>query len=139
MSKSPQAKADRIEGAEQGYPVRINSGRLTSVNGTVGIAFIAPFDGYISEAHVNIDTAFTNAAASFQIGTYADPDALLDDPTIKDLTGFVDFSGYASGADGWISKAITKGTLYFASFVNADTTGNGTIGLTLTPGPGPLA
>lgn len=137
MSKAPQVRADRIEGTEQGHPVRINSGNMTSVNGQVKYEFIAPFDGYVSRFDVTIKTTFTNAAATVFLGTTADAnnDDLLNDGVIQNLTGYNDFIGSAL----WVTKAVTKGALYACGFTNADAIGVGCIGITLTPGPGPLA
>jgi hypothetical protein len=138
MGKSPHAKADRIEGAEQGHPVRFNSGRMTSVNGQVRYFFVAPFSGYVTRFDLNISTVFTNAAATAFMGTAGDAnnDDLLNDHAITNVAaGTYDLIG----DDNWVTKAVVKGTEYAIGFTNADATGVGNIGVTITPGPGPLA
>lgn len=137
MSKGPHGKADRLEGAHQGAPHHISTGRLTSVNGQVRYFFVAPFDGYVIGFDIAVSTTFTNAAATAFMGTAADTnnDDLLNDFVMQNLTG--NFS--AIGSSLWVSKAVTKGAEYAVGFTNADTTGVGNITVTMTPGPGVLA
>lgn len=135
MGKAPQARADRIEGANNGLLVPINSGALTAVSGTVKTGFVAPFDGYIVRADLVVTTVFNNTTSSVHIGTFADPDSMLDDFDIEDLAaGYYDLIGKT-----WVSKAITKGTAYSVGFTAGGTTGVGIIGLILAPNPGLLA
>lgn len=131
MTRSPLARSSQIEWDSIAGIASFSSGRLTSVNGTVRTAFVAPFTGYVNGFDVNIDTAFTNAAARANMGTYADAqnDDLLDDFVIQNLTGYQNLIGSAL----WVSKAVTKGTLYGIGFTNADITGNGAITVTLGP------
>lgn len=132
MTRSPKVRSGDIEFDGQGAVTFFSSGRLTSVNGTVRTGFVSPITGKVVSFDLNIDTAFTNAAATANMGTWADAqnDNMLNDFPIQNLTG------YRSNIIGdalFILKDVAKGGLYGIGFTNADTTGNGTITVGVAP------
>ena len=132
MTRSPKVRSGDIEHDGFGMVQFFSSGRLTSVNGTVRTIFTSPMTGKVVSYDLNIDTAFTNAAARANMGTLADAqnDNLLDDFVITNLTGY---QSNVIGSALWVSKDIVKGQVYGLGFTNADTTGNGTITVGIAP------
>jgi hypothetical protein len=132
MTRSPRARSGDVEFDAFGAVAFFSSGRLTSINGTVRTIFCSPMTGKVVSFDLNIDTAFTNAAARANMGTLADAqnDNLLDDFVITNLTGY---QSHVIGSALWVSKTIDKGQLYGLGFTNADATGLGTMTVGIAP------
>ena len=132
MTRSPKVRSGDIEFDAYGMVAFFSSGRLQSAAATVRTAFVSPFKGKVVIFDMNIDVAFTNAAARANMGTWADAqnDNLLDDFVITNLTGY---QSNVIGSALWLSKDVAKGGLYGIGVTNADVTGNGTITVGIAP------
>lgn len=94
------------------------AGGVVSVNGTAKfIRWVAPCDGTIRACYWTPTVTATNAAARLRVGSAASPTALLNDYVLTNVTTGGDIIG------SFTAVALTRGTAYQCSMVNADTTG----------------
>lgn len=135
MPAGPYVRSNEILWESAG-PFTFNTGRLTSINGTVkSAAIVMPCNGRIAAFVLAISTTFTNAAATVAFGTFADTesDTHLNDHSITNLTGFHDLIGSSL----WLNRDVTKGTEMAVAFTNVDATGVGNVHFVISPGGNP--
>lgn len=93
--------------------------------------FVAPCDGVIVDAGINIDTQATHATNDVSLGTVADIDSIFDEFDIQnDAVGYQNLMGFTQGTGG---LNVTRGEAYAWGWVGGDTTGHLTTYLVIEP------